>query len=35
VNEYECGTRRWGHYEYEDSAALRGYTKEFVMGPKS
>ena len=34
VNEYECGTRKWGHYEYEDSTALRSLSKEFVMGPK-
>ena len=34
LNEYECGTKRWGHYEYEDSTALRSMSKEFVIGPK-
>jgi hypothetical protein len=34
LNEYDCGTKRWGHYDYEDSSALRATSKEFVMGPK-
>jgi hypothetical protein len=35
LNEYECGTHKWAHREYEDSDALRSLRKEFVMGPKS
>lgn len=34
LNEYECGAKKWGHYEYEDSSALRATSKEFVIGPK-
>ncbi len=34
LNEYECGTKKWGHFEYEDSSALRSMNKQFVMGPK-
>jgi hypothetical protein len=34
LNEYECGTKKWGHFEYDDSNALRSTNKQFVMGPK-
>ena len=34
LNEYECSSHKWAYREYDDSSALRSYSKEFVMGPK-
>jgi len=34
LNEYECSSHKWAYREYDDSSALRSYSKEFVIGPK-